>query len=166
MNTVFFGTIVSANFSKTGIVKLQKISIAVDNTPQSMEVAKAGMQFAQKLNAEVAFVKVVEIIVNIGAMEGVPLSAEADMIEAGRQEAEQVFRHIATDLCLEKKTSYFAPEGIPKTEILSIADEWSADLIVVGTHGRTGLSHLFLGSVAEYVVRHSKVPVIVVPVKT
>ena len=59
----------------------------------------------------------------------------------------------------------FAPEGSVKDEVLSAADKWNADIIVIGTHGRTGLSHLLLGSVAEYVVRHAKVPVLVVPLK-
>ncbi|MFO0667506.1 MAG: universal stress protein [Polyangiaceae bacterium] len=47
-------------------------------------------------------------------------------------------------------------------EILRVADETSADVIVMGTHGRSGLSRLFLGSVAENVVRRSRVPVVTV----
>ncbi|MBK7100027.1 MAG: universal stress protein [Sphingobacteriales bacterium] len=46
-----------------------------------------------------------------------------------------------------------------------IAKDWEADLIVMGTHGRTGLSYLILGSVSEYVIKHSAVPVMVVPLK-
>jgi nucleotide-binding universal stress UspA family protein len=45
--------------------------------------------------------------------------------------------------------------GEPRSTIVDVAKEWGADLIVVGSHGRTGLRHLFLGSVAEYVVRHA-----------
>jgi nucleotide-binding universal stress UspA family protein len=41
-----------------------------------------------------------------------------------------------------------------------VAKAEGADLIVMGTHGRTGLSHAFFGSVAEHVVRHSRVPVL------
>ena len=43
-----------------------------------------------------------------------------------------------------------------------VAQEVNADLIVMGTHGRTGLAHIFFGSVAEYVVRHSHLPVLTV----
>jgi universal stress protein A len=53
-------------------------------------------------------------------------------------------------------------EGTPRTEILAVAKEVGADLIVMGTHGRTGLAHLLFGSVAEYVVRHAPVPVFTV----
>ena len=49
--------------------------------------------------------------------------------------------------------------GIPHDEIISKADEIDADLIVLGTHGRTGLDHVLFGSTAEKVVRKSTVPV-------
>jgi nucleotide-binding universal stress UspA family protein len=46
--------------------------------------------------------------------------------------------------------------------ILQEATEWAADLIVMGTHGRRGMAHMFLGSVAEGVIRASPIPVLVV----
>jgi len=49
--------------------------------------------------------------------------------------------------------------GAPSREIVREAREWKADLIVIGTHGRTGLRHVFLGSVAENVVRLAPCPV-------
>jgi universal stress protein A len=51
-------------------------------------------------------------------------------------------------------------QGVGAEEILSFAKRESCDLIVMGTHGRTGLSHLLLGSVAERVIRASPVPVV------
>lgn len=59
----------------------------------------------------------------------------------------------------------FVEEGNPYEMILKVAAEWEADLIVIGTHARTGFSHLLMGSVAEHVVRHSKIPVMIVPTK-
>jgi len=53
-------------------------------------------------------------------------------------------------------------EGDPVSEILRVARETGADLIVMGTHGRTGLSRLLMGSVAELVVRRSSCPVLTV----
>jgi len=53
-------------------------------------------------------------------------------------------------------------EGLPHREILDYVADHDVDLVVVGTHGRTGLDHLLLGSVAERVVRHSPVPVLTV----
>lgn len=54
-------------------------------------------------------------------------------------------------------------QGAPDAEISALAGEIGADLVVVGTHGRTGLSHVLLGSVAERVIRVSPVPVVTVP---
>ncbi|WP_081196028.1 universal stress protein [Niastella koreensis] len=45
--------------------------------------------------------------------------------------------------------------------MLKSAEEWEADIIVLGTHGRTGMSHLLTGSVAEKVIRHSTKPLII-----
>jgi nucleotide-binding universal stress UspA family protein len=53
--------------------------------------------------------------------------------------------------------------GVPWEEILSIAKKTNAEAIVMGTHGRRGLPRLWLGSVAERVVRMSPLPVVIVP---
>ncbi|WP_380677835.1 universal stress protein [Salinigranum sp. GCM10025319] len=53
--------------------------------------------------------------------------------------------------------------GVPHREICAYADEAAADVIVIGTHGRAGLSRALLGSVAARIVRTSAVPVLVVP---
>lgn len=51
--------------------------------------------------------------------------------------------------------------GQPADVIITEADTWQAELIVMGTHGRTGIDHFLNGSVAERVVRHSKLPVLI-----
>jgi len=53
-------------------------------------------------------------------------------------------------------------EGSPRPVIVESAVELQCQMIVMGTHGRSGLTHLLMGSVAEYVVRHSRVPVLTV----
>jgi nucleotide-binding universal stress UspA family protein len=55
-------------------------------------------------------------------------------------------------------------EGKPHEEICRFAEQRDADIIVMGTHGRTGLARLLLGSVAERVVRTSNIPVLTVPI--
>ncbi|MET0151918.1 MAG: universal stress protein [Candidatus Binatia bacterium] len=52
--------------------------------------------------------------------------------------------------------------GEPIAEILRLAEQERADLLVIATHGRTGLKHFFLGSVVERVIRHAHCPVLVV----
>jgi nucleotide-binding universal stress UspA family protein len=52
--------------------------------------------------------------------------------------------------------------GVPFLEIIKVAKEKEVDLIVMGTHGRTGLAHVFIGSVAEKVVHHAHCPVLTI----
>lgn len=61
-----------------------------------------------------------------------------------------------------KEVSTHIKEGVTSLEIVKFAEEISADLIVMGTHGRTGFKHLIIGSTAENVVRMSKCPVLTV----
>ncbi|HEX4180354.1 MAG TPA: universal stress protein, partial [Caulobacteraceae bacterium] len=56
----------------------------------------------------------------------------------------------------------FTPEGHPAEEIVAAAQAWSADLIVIGSHGRSALTQVLLGSVAEAVMRNAPCPVLVV----
>lgn len=72
-----------------------------------------------------------------------------------------VERHRQPELAVEGHLA----QGLPDREIVRAAEELGCELIVMGTHGRTGLPHLFLGSVAERVVRTSPIPVLTVPGK-
>lgn len=56
----------------------------------------------------------------------------------------------------------FVAHGMPADEIIRVAKDRDADLIVIATHGRTGLKHLFMGSTAERVIRHVHCPVLIV----
>ncbi|PYE51854.1 universal stress protein [Deinococcus yavapaiensis] len=64
----------------------------------------------------------------------------------------------------EPGEEYEVLAGEPVSGILNVADRWNADLIVMGTHGRTGLAHFFAGSVTERMVRESPIPVLTVRV--
>ena len=55
--------------------------------------------------------------------------------------------------------------GREDNEILKFAKEEHVDIIVMGTHGKTGIEHVFFGSVAEKVIRHSPLPVLIIPCK-
>jgi nucleotide-binding universal stress UspA family protein len=79
------------------------------------------------------------------------------------QEAEQLIgqaseRLAASGLSIETAIR----EGDPRTAIVDVADQWQADLIVVGSHGRTGITRLVMGSVAQAVVAHAHCSVEVV----
>jgi nucleotide-binding universal stress UspA family protein len=58
--------------------------------------------------------------------------------------------------------TYEVVQGTPYNAILTVAKDGDFDLVVMGTHGRTGISHVLLGSVAEKVVRHARCPVLTI----
>jgi len=60
---------------------------------------------------------------------------------------------------------FVTKSGREDEEILIFAKQENVDIIVMGTHGRTGIEHVFFGSVAEKILRHSPFPVFVIPCK-
>lgn len=136
------------------------ILIAVDGSNCSMNAVKKGIELAKDLSAKVMLLSVVDItnMIDTSAVGGIiDKDVESVYKEEANAVAEKAMKKYPYD-----KTTKIVEEGIAKEAINSIAEERKADLIIMGTHGRTGLNHLFMGSVAEYVVRHSKIPVMVV----
>jgi nucleotide-binding universal stress UspA family protein len=141
---------------------MKKIVIAVDNDPTSEKIALNGFQLGLQLNAEIALLSVVDLTMLI--TEGAVTPKEfADITINDYKKNQQM---LVDTVFKEYKVKTFVEEGIPYEVILNVAKEWDADIIVLGTHGRTGLSHLIMGSVAEKVIRHSEKPVFIIPVKS
>ena len=140
---------------------MKKILIAIDDGPTAEKVAAAGLDFGKHLHAELALLSVVNsaALMTDGAVT--PQELSEVMINDFRKNhlllIDKVFK--------ANKIFTFVEVGkLPET-IIKVASEWDADVIVIGTHGRTGMSHLVLGSVAEKVIRHSAKPVLVIPTK-
>ncbi len=86
------------------------------------------------------------------------------------EEIEQGAEKLMEKFCRTHMADYtqfesFVLPGIPYDEIIKKAIDLNADLIVMGTHGRTGLDHVLFGSTAEKVVRKSPVPVMTIRIK-
>ncbi len=65
----------------------------------------------------------------------------------------------------KSKVQIVTKSGREDRKILEFARKTGIDIIVIGTHGRTGIEHFFIGSVAEKIIRHSPVPVFIIPCK-
>ncbi|HLI82215.1 MAG TPA: universal stress protein [Candidatus Binataceae bacterium] len=134
----------------------RKVLCAIDfgsTTPMTVEMAR---EIAEANRGNVIFFHVVPMAVE--AM-GQPLMVEP--LTGAEEDARLRLEHLATE---SHALSYEIQvlTGDPAASIIAAARENGADLIVMATHGRTGLSHFILGSVAERVVRESTVPVITV----
>jgi len=140
---------------------VKKILIALDNGTSAERVAEHGFRLGKQLDAEIALLSVVDTryMLTAGAV------TVKEIAEITKNEFRNLHAVIINKFSPEQPIAAFIKEGNPYELILESADHWQADIIVMGTHGRTGLSHLLLGSVAEKVIRHSKKQVLVIPVK-
>jgi nucleotide-binding universal stress UspA family protein len=139
----------------------KKILIAVDNSSCSLKAAKEGFALAHQLKATVGLVFAIDKgkeVVN-GDLGITPEQGSTALLT----EAEETITQLINMYDGADEVIRFMPEGFPKKEIVKIACDWEADLIVMGTHGRGGLQHLLVGSVAGSVIKHSLVPVMIVP---
>jgi len=141
-------------------MNFKNIVIAVDGSPHSANAVKKGLELAAQLSATVTLLNVVDMASLSAVVEGSIMSP--DIYTRFEEEADEIMNKIALKFPTEKMNKV-VEEGIPWEVICKTAIKSKADLIVMGTHGRTGISHLFMGSVSESVVRHSEIPVLVVP---
>lgn len=140
------------------MAKIETILVATDGSPASAAASEEAIDLAQKLAARLIVINVV----NVPELTTASAIFPGTVIGA-REEAEAIAREVVDDArrCGVVAT-YLTWEGQPGEAIVAAAEAESADLVVVGTHGRSVIGRLLLGSVSEYVVRHSRVPVLVV----
>ena len=141
----------------------KEILIATDGSEPSKEAEDHGLMLAKRFGASVTALYVEEITVPTAVVGNYFFLIE-DQIEkiekAGKKIVEDVVKKG------EKMGVTVTPQvvkGHPAHEIIEHANTY--DIVVMGTLGRSGLSHLLMGSVAEKVVRHAPVPVLVVRAK-
>lgn len=143
-------------------MQYKKILIAVDSSAHSMNAATKGFELAHALQATVGIVSVIDVTREVVPELALPSEKNHPAL---MKNAETVIQQLTTMYDRVEDVLRFSPVGYPKKEIILVAKEWNADLIVMGTHGRTGLSYLLMGSVAEYVIKHANIPVMIVPLK-
>ncbi|MXV52598.1 universal stress protein [Pedobacter sp. HMF7647] len=149
---------------------ISKILIAIEDSTFSEKAAEYGLGIATAMNASIALVHV-NNIPPATTYTTDPLTLEPpvlmpDLMFVQEESGQKLLDKYAADFESKNLTVFtFNRIGDTRNEILATAEEWGADLIVLGTHGRTGFDHLISGSVAESVTRHSKCPVLVVPNK-
>lgn len=142
-----------------------KVIIAVDISETTDEVVQKGIDFASKMNASIVIASIVPIYVDYLQSQMALVPTQWDEIYTAQKDfALKELQKIRADYNYLDITLY-VEVGNAKYDILEKAEKEEAAYIVVGTHGRTGLSHIFIGSTAEYIVRHATVPVLVIPVK-
>jgi nucleotide-binding universal stress UspA family protein len=141
----------------------QNILVPVDGSETAEQALREAIQLARRLSARIRLIHVVNRMPWI--TQGSPGVVE-ELIDQLRSTGESIIHEAKTavrDAGIEVDHRLIEAMGERAGEyIVAEANGWPAELIVCGTHGRRGLKRLLVGGDAEYIIRHSPVPVLLV----
>jgi nucleotide-binding universal stress UspA family protein len=143
-----------AQIPAANVFNLKKILVPVDFSDCSKKALQYAIPFAKQFGAELILLSVVE------PYPAVPEMAPTDFETLGDTRRELEALHQTVPKAVRARTSLRT--GTPPVEIAEAAADLGADLIIISTHGRKGLTRMVLGSTAEKVVRHAPCPVLIV----
>ena len=141
------------------MIKIKKILAPTDFSPSSESAIDYAETFAKRFEAEIVLIHVIESPAYSVTDTLILVNHEAALKATAEALMENLYK-----ACLEKGLSATTRviSGTPYREIIKEAEAEKVDLIIMGTHGRTGVERLLLGSVAEKVVRLAAAPVLTV----
>jgi nucleotide-binding universal stress UspA family protein len=144
------------------MIQLDRVLVPVDFSDSTLQALKYGQELCEKFDAELHLVHVLEIHVTGTPQFAMGVAIPERVEESAAMVAEEMKKYPDSDWCEGHKVVRETLRGAPFVEIVRYAKNHNIDAIVMGTHGRTGLNHVFMGSVAENVVRHATCPVLIV----
>lgn len=140
------------------MVAWKRILVPTDFSETSAAAIRQGVELARVFKAGLILLYVGDRAASEVATE-FPIGLDGAMADAERERLNKI---LTPQEQREIHPEFVIAAGTPAVEIVRAADEREVDLIVMGTHGRGGVSHLLLGSVAEKVIRTAPCPVLVV----
>jgi nucleotide-binding universal stress UspA family protein len=133
--------------------------VPIDFSETSVQALPYAAALAQRFGAEIVLVHIIEPFSLPGDSGYLPSTLRTENKNAAQDRLLRLSREVfPRDL----PTRNFVRQGQPFQEITATAASVVADMIILTTHGYTGLTHVLLGSTAELVVRHADCPVLVV----
>lgn len=146
---------------------INRILIAVEDSPFSDRAVNYGVLLARNLGSKICLVHVDEIPIT-STYTADPLLNESpamipELMHIQEEASKRLFKRLQKQYGDEVDITTYTKIGRAQDEILSVAEECKADLIILGTHGRTGFDHFISGSVSESVARKAKCPVLIIP---
>ncbi|RZF61832.1 universal stress protein [Sphingobacterium corticibacterium] len=149
--------------------RFNRILLAVDDTPCTVKAIDYAKDLVREFRSSIALVTVVPPTspANYGAdpLLGQQPIVVPEVSEIQQESAQRFLESVAVHFEGAQEVFLFNKVGHVRDEILSTATEWTADLIVMGSNGRTGFEHFISGSVSESVIRKANCPVLVIPGK-
>lgn len=151
---------------------MKNVLIALDYNPSARLIAETGYQMARQIGAQVTLVHVVSDATYYSSLNYSPIMGfdSFSNMDVVQNAAVEDLKGAANEYLLRSREHLGDPniitvvrEGDFARNIIDLATEINADLIVMGTHSRRGLDKIFMGSVAQSVIGKSAVPVLVIP---
>ncbi len=144
------------------MIQLKRILLPTDFSEFSHEATKYACAFAEQFQAELHLLHIQESHISATPEFGMGLAVPTRSRES-KEAAESALAKVLDPAWAQRHTVVqCAVEGAPPAEIVAYAKQHDIDMIVMGTHGRGGLAHALLGSVAEKVLRKAPCPVLTV----
>lgn len=145
------------------MLKLQRILCPTDFSEFSVQAVRYACELAEKFQAELHLLNVLQDYDAIAPGTGESFTQFTDWLpELRKQSQEQLAALPGPEWNSKLEVHRSTQMGAPVDEIVKYANEHHVDLIVQGTHGRRGVKHMLLGSVAENIVRYAPCPVLTV----
>ena len=147
-------------------MSFKKILVAIDSSKTSWIALYEAIPLAKNLHAKLCIVTVAEEVPTPGYLYAADLTKYQDKVICNdRNLLEEMQRQvlkedILAEIILVENPS--TPNNISE-KIIEVVNTWGADLLVVGTHSRRGVRRFLLGSIAEETLRHSPIPVLLIP---
>jgi nucleotide-binding universal stress UspA family protein len=143
-------------------VSLKHILAPTDFSEQSQYAKRYALSLAQQHGATVHLMHVIQDVLPVLADADSPVASAMYLTEADHSAREYLRAEAPAELAEKLRFELVVRRGTPFLEIVRYAREANIDMIVMATHGRTGLAHMLMGSVAEKVVRKAACPVLTI----
>jgi nucleotide-binding universal stress UspA family protein len=155
-------------------IELKKVLIALDYNPTAQKVAESGFAMAKAMNAEAVLLHVISDPVYYSSTEYSPIMGYTGYMVTEQQQSESADGlNRASQHFLDKTKLHLGDntiqtrvtEGDFAESILKTAKVMHADIIVMGSHSMKWLENIVMGSVTEKVLRHTSIPLFIIPTR-
>lgn len=152
---------------------MKKILIALDYNPTAQHILEAGYELARSMGAEVILMHVVADYTYYSSLDYSPIlgfdqfsnlgAMQLDSVAQLENAANEYLEHLKSQVG-DPSTKTLIKDGDAGEAIVEASDNLGVDVVVLGSHSRRGLDKILMGSVAEKVLRKSKIPLYIIPV--
>jgi universal stress protein A len=142
-------------------IVLKHILVPIDFSENSKKALRYAVPLAEQFGAVITLINIIEPTVfpsDFGFGQMSFPDVEQELIHKAEEELQAIGESVTTSVTIKT----IVKSGIPFVEVTNFADEKDVDLIIVATHGRTGVEHILFGSTAEKIIRKAPCPALVV----